>query len=489
MTKFFIDQHGCAKNQVDGELLINHFLDMKMEQTFSPEEADFIVINSCGFIESAKKESLDAVVSAKRDYPNAKILLTGCLAERYANMLKDALPEADGIFGNGNISKIDEFIRSFIGGERLVETFKQEGVCCGERKVLLSYPGSAFVKITEGCSNHCSFCAIPLIRGELRSRKASDIIDEIKSLISRGIVEFNLIGQDLAAYGTGAADDVFGEGRAQLPVLENGVNCGTKEESALARLLKMISEIPGNFIVRTLYIHPDHFNRDILPVMQKDKRLLPYFDIPFQSGDDTIIRAMNRKGSAQEYIRLVSDIRKALPDATLRTTFLAGFPGETDEQAENSVKFLKTIESDWSGCFPYSREEDTPAYSFKGRVAQKVSKKRAERLVSEQTEITQRHLKAHVGKEYDILIEEIVEGEDGIAIGRAWFQAPDVDGSVVVRYEKDDPKENDAIKKGRFVRAKIVASSEVDLDAVFVGESEMNKGVPASTMKFATEML
>ena len=252
-------------------------------------------------------------------------------------MLKDALPEADGIFGNGNISKIDEFIRSFIGGERLVETFKQEGVCCGERKVLLSYPGSAFVKITEGCSNHCSFCAIPLIRGELRSRKASDIIDEIKSLISRGIVEFNLIGQDLAAYGTGAADDVFGEGRAQLPVLEKGINCGTKEESALARLLKMISEIPGNFIVRTLYIHPDHFNRDILPVMQKDKRLLPYFDIPFQSGDDTVIRAMNRKGSAQEYIRLVSDIRKALPDATLRTTFLAGFPGETDEQAENSA--------------------------------------------------------------------------------------------------------------------------------------------------------
>lgn len=488
MTKFFIDQHGCAKNQVDGELLLNHFLDMGMEQTFKPEEADFIVINSCGFIESAKKESLDAVVSAKRDYPDAKILLTGCLAERYAGMLKDALPEADGIFGNGNISKIDEFIRSFMKGERLVETYKQEGVCCGERKVLLSYPGSAFIKITEGCSNHCSFCAIPIIRGELRSRRAADIVEEIRKLVSRGIVEFNLIGQDLAAYGTGVSDDVFGEGRSPLPVIENGINHGTRTESALARLLKMISEIPGNFIVRTLYIHPDHFNRDILPVMQKDKRLLPYFDIPFQSGDDTIVRSMNRKGSSEEYIRLVKDIREALPDATLRTTFLTGFPGETDENAENTLSFLKAIESDWSGCFPYSREEDTPAYSFKGRVRQKLAKERAERLVAVQSEITEKHLKSHVGKEYDVLIEEVVEGEEGIAIGRAWFQAPDVDGSVVVRYEKDIAKENDAVKPGRFVRAKILASSEVDLDGVFTGDSELNKGVPVSAMKFATEI-
>ncbi|MBQ1949617.1 MAG: 30S ribosomal protein S12 methylthiotransferase RimO [Treponema sp.] len=483
-----MDQHGCAKNQVDGELLLNHFLDMGMEQTFKPEEADFIVINSCGFIESAKKESLDAVVSAKRDYPDAKILLTGCLAERYAGMLKDALPEADGIFGNGNISKIDEFIRSFMNGERLVETYKQEGVCCGERKVLLSYPGSAFIKITEGCSNHCSFCAIPIIRGELRSRRAADIVEEIRKLVSRGIVEFNLIGQDLAAYGTGVSDDVFGEGRSPLPVIENGINHGTRTESALARLLKMISEIPGNFIVRTLYIHPDHFNRDILPVMQKDKRLLPYFDIPFQSGDDTIVRSMNRKGSSEEYIRLVKDIREALPDATLRTTFLTGFPGETDENAENTLSFLKAIESDWSGCFPYSREEDTPAYSFKGRVRQKLAKERAERLVAVQAEITEKHLKSHVGKEYDVLIEEVVEGEEGIAIGRAWFQAPDVDGSVVVRYEKDIAKENDAVKPGRFVRAKILASSEVDLDGVFTGDSELNKGVPVSAMKFATEM-
>ncbi len=488
MTKFFIDQHGCAKNQVDGELLLNHFVDLGMEQTFDPSEADFIVINSCGFIESAKKESLDALVSAKNEYPETKILLTGCLAERYAYQLKDALPEADGIFGNGDLSKIDEFIKPFLLGKRPVQTYPQEGVCCGDRRVLLSYPGSAFIKITEGCSNHCTFCAIPIIRGELRSRKASEIIDEIKLLHSRGIVEFNLIGQDLAAYGTGEGDNVFGDGQYPLPLIENGINRGTEKESALAKLLKMISALPGNFIVRTLYIHPDHFNRDILPVMQKDKRLLPYFDIPFQSGDDNVIISMNRQGSRLEYQRLVKDIREALPEATLRTTFLTGFPGETEQEAENSRDFLKNIESDWSGCFPYSREEDTPAYSFKGRVKQKISKERAEKLVQIQHEITQRHLKAHIGKEYDVLIEEIVEGEDGIAIGRAWFQAPEVDGSVVVRYEKDLPLENAAVQTGRFVKVKILASSDVDLDGIFLSDSELNRGLPAQTMKFATEM-
>ncbi len=474
MTKFFIDQHGCAKNQVDGELIISRMLNLGMTQTFDAAEADFIIVNSCGFIESAKKESLDAVYSAKNQYPNAKILLTGCLAERYANALKDQLPEADAIFGNGNLDKIDETVKSMLKGERPVETYSQEGVCVGERRVLLSYHGSAFVKITEGCSNHCSFCAIPIIRGELRSRPAQSIINEIKDLYSRGVVEFNLIGQDLAAYGTGENDNVFGSGRMPLPVWKDGKNIGTDSKSGLAKLLEMISALPGKFIVRPLYIHPDHFNRDILPVMQKDKRLLPYFDIPFQSGSEKIIHKMNRKGSAEEYLRLASDIRAALPDAALRTTFLTGFPGETDDEAAETVDFLQKLESDWSGCFPYSREEDTPAYSMKSRVKAKVAKARAEKLVSVQAEITKRHLAAKVGKEFDVLIEEIVEGDEGLAIGRAWFQAPEVDGSVVVRYEKEFGNQGALVKTGRFVKVRVEASSDVDLDAVLIGDSALN---------------
>lgn len=474
MTKFFIDQHGCAKNQVDGELIISRMLNLGMTQTFDAAEADFIIVNSCGFIESAKKESLDAVYSAKNQYPNAKILLTGCLAERYANALKDQLPEADAIFGNGNLDKIDETVKSMLKGERPVETYSQEGVCVGERRVLLSYHGSAFVKITEGCSNHCSFCAIPIIRGELRSRPAQSIINEIKDLYSRGVVEFNLIGQDLAAYGTGENDNVFGSGRMPLPVWKDGKNIGTDSKSGLAKLLEMISALPGKFIVRPLYIHPDHFNRDILPVMQNDKRLLPYFDIPFQSGSERIIHKMNRKGGAEEYLRLASDIRAALPDAALRTTFLTGFPGETDDEAAETVDFLQKLESDWSGCFPYSREEDTPAYSMKSRVKAKVAKARADQLVSVQAEITKRHLAAKVGKEFDVLIEEIVEGDEGLAIGRAWFQAPEVDGSVVVRYEKEFGNQGALVKTGRFVKVRVEASSDVDLDAVLIGDSALN---------------
>ena len=500
MTSFFIDQHGCAKNQVDGELIISRLNNLGLTQVFDAADSDLIIINSCGFIESAKKESIDALFFARRQYPKAKILLIGCLAERYAEILKDSMPEADGIFGNGDLSKIDEVIRTMQSGARPVLVPPQKGVCCGERRTLLSFRGSAFVKITEGCSNHCSFCAIPLIRGELRSRKAFDIVAEIKELVQSGIREINLIGQDLAAYGTGEGDDVFGTGTFALPKIdENGVNCGTQTESALSLLLKNISELDGNFILRLLYIHPDHFNRDILDAIKADRRILHYFDIPFQSGSTNIIHAMNRRGSFTEYVRLVQDIRRALPDAVIRTTFLTGFPGETDEDALETQKFLREIQSAWSGCFPYSREEDTPAYDMKKRVAAKTAKARADALIAVQADITGQHLASHIGKEYDILIEEIIDIGDGdsaetyedncgLAIGRAWFQAPDVDGSVVVRYDRDDTEQNAAMKAGRFVRVKIEAAGEVDLNGAFIGDSPLNEGAAQSHLIFAPEV-
>lgn len=487
MRTFFIDQHGCAKNQVDGELIVSRLLNLGMTQTFEPSLADLIVINSCGFIESAKKESLDAVYEARRSFPNARILLCGCLAERYAEQLKDSLPEADGIFGNGNIAKVDEVIAQLKENGRPTAIFRQEGVCSGERQVFLGFRGSAFVKITEGCSNHCSFCAIPAIRGELRSRPAAQIAEEIAALVSRGIVEINLIGQDVAAYGTGEKDSVFGTGRFPLPEIDDGgVNRGTQTPSALSLLLEKISGIPGEFIIRLLYIHPDHFNRDIFKWFHRDSRLLPYFDIPFQSGDNAIIKLMNRNGNAAEYLRLAADIRRELPDAVLRTTFLTGFPGETDEAAEHTVRFLEELKSDWSGCFPYSREEDTPAYSMRERVSARTAKKRADTLLSVQRGLTRRSLAKWCGKEIDVLIEEVVDGEDGLAIGRAWFQAPDVDGSVVVRYEKEDEAQNACVRPGHFVTVKVVASGDVDLDAVFVRGKKSASG--SSSFRFAPEL-
>ena len=476
LTKFFIDQHGCAKNQTDGEILAGYLIKNGFELTENPLQADFIIVNSCGFIESAKKESIDAVYSIKNSYPNAKIILAGCLAERYAQMFYDSMPEIDGIFGNGDLSKIVDFMKSVQNEGRSVQTFEQKGVCGGERPVLFNFPASAFVKITEGCSNHCSFCAIPLIRGELRSRPVSKIIEEIKSLVQDGIYEINLIGQDLAAYGT---EKTFSDS-----VIQNN-----PFKSPLSVLFSEISKIPGNFIIRPLYIHPDHFSEDILEPMQKDSRFVPYFDIPFQSGDDKIILAMNRTGSKKQYQNLVEKIRQKLPDAVLRTTFLTGFPGETQEAADNTYDFLRTIQPDWSGCFTYSREEDTPAYDMKPRVPAKIAKKRAEALEELQASITSKKLESYVGKEFDVLIEEIInsaqteqslpvqneyssenfdnEETEGLAIGRAWFQAPEVDGCVVIRYDLDCEEHKKAVKPGNVVRVKIVASTGVDLDSRF----------------------
>ena len=498
--RFFIDQHGCAKNQVDGELIINLLKKKDWEQTFEPTEADLIVVNSCGFIESAKTESINAVMSARQMYPKAKILLAGCLAERYANELKDDLLEADGFFGNGDLSQIYKVIEPLMKDERPVLVPEQKGVCCGDRNLLLSFKGTAFVKITEGCNNRCSFCAIPIIRGDLRSRKASEIIEEIKDLVSKGVYEINLIGQDLAAYGTGAEDNCFGDGRTKLPngtpgtqgLAENQTS--SDSQSGLARLIKMISEIEGTFAVRLLYIHPDHFNEDILPVMKADSRFLHYFDIPFQNGDDAIIKSMNRVGSAQKYKALISKIRETFPDAAIRTTFMAGFPGETEESFENTKAFLRETSTDWSGCFSYSKEDDTPAFSFKKQVPHKIAEKRAAELVEIQSEITRERLKTRCGGECDILIEEVLSQseenpDEGLAIGRAWFQAPEVDGSVVVRYDRSAESECNAVKTGRLVRVKIVSSGDVDLNADFVCDSPLNEKIAKSDeIQFAQEI-
>lgn len=496
LTKFFLDQRGCAKNQVDGEVIISNLIKEGWEQAETADEADLIIINSCGFIESAKKESLDALLGARKKYADKKIILAGCLAQRYAKIFKDELPEADGIFGNGDLSRVAAFAKKIVKGNRAVDTPPQAGVSCGERLKLLSYKNSAYVKITEGCSNHCSFCAIPLIRGELRSRPAADIIAEIKALLKRGVFEINLIGQDLAAYGT----ENVGKTKTAAEIVGKPKTGAGKAETAnkpkkrgglspLASLLKKISAIKGGFWVRLLYIHPDHFNPDILDALKKDARILPYFDIPFQSGDDDIIRSMNRKNSASYYKGLVKNIRAQFPDAALRTTFLAGFPGEKEEAAQNTLDFLNAIQPDWSGAFAYSREDDTPAALMKKQVTKKIAAARVKALQDAQEKITQKRLAGRVLKnkkrlEYDVLVEEIVDnprkGSQGqeaaafgaddsssasYAIGRTWFQAPEVDGNVVIEYDADDKKAAAKIKPGAVVRVRAIAVSGVDIYA------------------------
>lgn len=460
---FFLDQHGCAKNQVDGELVIEKLSSLGWTRTSEPEKASLIFINTCGFIEAAKKESLDSLMRARRDYPSAKIILGGCLAERYAEIFRESLPEADAIFGNGNLSKLGDLLEELFGNEKelpVVVKPEQQGVCCGPRSDFLGFKGSAYVKITEGCNNCCSFCAIPLIRGELRSRKDTDIIEEIKSLIKQGFFEINLIGQDLAAYGR----DGIERGCSGAPGY-------FEEPSPLAELLRKISAIEGNFWVRILYIHPDHFPKDILPVIEKDSRILPYFDIPFQSGSSEILKKMNRSGNSESYKELAASIRQKLPEAVIRTTFLCGFPGESEENALQTEAFLREITPDWSGCFSYSREEDTPAYFMKKQVPHKKAEARAERLRSIQAEITKERLLRHKDRIYDAIVEEVIddpENDAGLAIGRVWFQAPEVDGSCVIRYNLADPAEKARIKEGSVVKVRVLGTSDIDLDSVLI---------------------
>ncbi len=467
---FYLDQHGCAKNQVDGELLISRLEKDGWILCEEPSDARLIVINSCGFIESAKKESLDSLLQARASYPGAKIVLAGCLSERYADVFASDLAEADALFGNGDLNRISDVVQSLFPEKQSetvtkpVVTPPQEGVCSGSRTRFLNFPGSAYVKITEGCNNCCTFCAIPFIRGELRSRSIEDICNEIKLLLSDGIFEINLIGQDLASYGKGSSD----------VLVHNAFN--SSASSPLSYLLSSLSSIKGDFWIRLLYIHPDNFPLDILPVIQKDKRLLPYFDIPFQSGDARIISAMNRHNTPSQYLSLVEKIRAECAssfyeDCAIRTTFLCGFPGETDEEHSHTVRFMKNLEPDWSGCFVYSKEEDTKAFKLKPQVSKKTAQKRMEELVCLQASVTKSRLARHKGRVYTVLIEEVIEdpeAKEGLAIGRAWFQAPDVDGSCVVRYDLDDAKARGAVQSGKRVIVSVIGSSDVDIDTVFI---------------------
>ena len=502
MTKrFFLDQHGCAKNQVDGELLIGILTDKGWQKTSEPEKAELIIVNSCGFIEPAKRESIEAVITARTAYPQAKILLAGCLAERYGDIFKTDFEEADAFFGNGDLSQLPILIdrlfpdapaarqqapeehRQSVYSTKHNRPFlkpAQEGVCCGPRPELLNFPRSTFIKITEGCNNCCSFCAIPLIRGSVRSRPIDSIVNEIRDFVQQGYKEFNLIGQDLAVY---EAAPSLNKSNSRLNNRLPALPAQKKQElSGLAQLLHAISGIEGKFSVRLLYIHPDHFPPDILPIMTADIRFLPYFDIPFQSGSDPIIRAMNRCGSAETYLKLIETIRTAFRtaespygEAVIRTTFLTGFPGETQADFERTAAFLQAAQSLWSGVFAYSQEEGTKAADMKKQIPAKIAEQRKAALNELQLKITEQKLAAFCGLETDVLIEELIpqeqnSGEENteccIALGRAWFQAPEVDGAVVVNFSQTQKDtEGQPITAGSLVRVRITALRGIDLEA------------------------
>ena len=446
--RYFLDPFGCAKNQVDAEHIMAH-LDSAGWINSGHEQADLIIVNSCGFIESAKQESINAVLAWRKHYPNKKIMLTGCLSQRYKKELEQVLPEADILFGITDIPDIAASAAKVMNisvrqkkatGTVMSGKNPQGNLLPGERP-LLSLPGSAYVKISEGCNNNCSYCAIPLIRGNIKSRSISDIKQECKTLVSRGIKELCIIAQDIASY---------------------GIDFGKHEPCSgeLPALLKEISKIKGDFWVRLLYIHPDHFPLEILDIIKKDKRFLPYFDLPFQHGSEKILRLMNRKGNAAIYLNLIKKIRQSLPDSIIRSTFLTGFPGETDEDFKALTDFQKKAKLDWAGCFAFSREEYTPAYSMKKQVSKKTAQLRKKTFEKNQIPITKQQLdnfiKQSKNQNLRVLIEEKIEGEEGLWLGRLSNQAPEVDSLTVISSDKE-------LKAGEFYKAGLLSSTGFDL--------------------------
>ena len=395
-----------------------------------------MIVNTCGFISEAKKESIETSLELKARHPGKKVIMVGCLTERYGSELSRQLPEIDGFLGNRDPAGIVDLVEGRAGadreaaGDRPADGGASEPGRQRERTRLLSFPGSAYVKVAEGCSNRCTYCAIPLIRGELSSRDGESIVAEIRGLVERGVRELILIAQDLGSFG---AD----RGKAGLP-----------------RLLTGIARLPGDFWVRLLYIHPDRFPEDILDVMEGDPRFLPYFDLPFQHASPAVLRAMGRRGEPERNLALLARIRDRLPRAVIRSTFLLGFPGETDADFRQLLDFQGDARLDWLGAFTYSREEDTPAWDMPGRVPRALAEARKKEIELGQVPITERALDSHLGRVLDVLVEERVEGEE-MCLGRAYLQAPDVDGLIVVR---------GVPKPGQRVRVRITRRNGVDLE-------------------------
>ena len=403
---FYIESLGCNKNQVDSEKMAGSLEKSGWTMTDDPEQAELIIVNTCAFIKSAKDEAVKTIfelLPCRENGKCKKFVIAGCFAQRYSKELMEEIPEADLIFGVGDVSKIAEAIKS---EEKVVLPPYRD--IQPERRIM-NYPRSVYLKISEGCSNHCTYCAIPIIRGEHRSRPKDIIKEELHSLMKFSPHEINLIAQDTAFYGQDFRD---------------GTNIAT-----LAELLSQ--QLESTDWLRILYMHPDHIDRPLLEQLHNCANFVPYFDIPFQSGSDEILRKMGRKHNCEYYLKLIADIRDVFPDAVIRSTFIAGFPGETDANAAQTLDFIRAAQLDWVGGFTYSPEDDTPAVTFPGQVPEKKKKQRLDKILDLAESISHERMARFIGTTQNVLIEEKVEDED-LYIGRMWGQAPEVDGLTVV---------------------------------------------------------
>ena len=421
---------GCSKNLVDSELMLGLLSAQGHEATDEPAEADVLVVNSCGFIESAKTESIETLLRLaeyKKTGRCRALILAGCLGQRYSNELMQELPEVDAIVGTGAWNKLPEAIQAVYEGRRVVFTEGSSILPEADMPRILTTPSHlAYVKIAEGCNHVCAFCAIPQIRGPLVSRTVESIQQEVAALVAGGVRELNLVAQDTTSYGI----DLYGR-------------------PTLARLLKALSEITGNFRIRVLYSYPKHFTADLIELMATEPKICKYVDIPLQHVHDDLLSSMRRPDRRMDIEKLIVDLRLAMPDVAIRTTFIVGLPGESDAHYQELVDFVAGKRLDHVGVFKYSAEENTPAATFRGQISEEIKEERYNDLMAVQAGISEEINKAAEGREYLVLLEGHDAEDPTLGEGRSEREAPDIDGTVFVENAGD-------VSVGDFVSVRIV---------------------------------
>jgi len=435
MSSFSIISLGCPRNLVDSEYIINKLVADGFRFKEDVEKVEIVIINTCGFIKEAKEEAIDVildVVELKKHGKVKKIIVGGCLCERYGEELAAEIPEVDAILGI-NWDEISVIVRSLEKG-KILRLRKEKKLLpfLSCRRVQLTPFHYTYLKISEGCSNRCSYCAIYNIKGKHRSKGMETILKEAKLAISRGVKEINIIAQDSTSYGI----DLYGRPK-------------------LSELLKKICRLRGEFWVRVLYMHPARIDEMLIDCFRHLSKLCKYIDLPIQHINDRILKMMNRKTRKSQIIRLIEKLRKEIPDICLRTTVIVGFPGEGEGEFKELLNFIQEVKFERLGCFIYSREEGTPAYDLKPQIPQKEKQARFDIIMKTQQKIALEVNSRFTGKEYKVLVDEET---DDFYIGRAYFDAPEVDG--VIYMEK-----NKMVEVGKFVNARITSSIEYDLFA------------------------
>ena len=437
MTKtIWIESLGCPKNEVDGEGRESLLLKKGYKITEDEKRADILILNTCGFIQSAKEESIEEIfnlITLKKQDRKKKIILCGCLAQRYGEELWSKLPEVDAIFGLGEIDKVDGVCSSVLKGKKILKVSPPERDN-GPRKIerTIQKRPFAYVKIADGCDNRCNYCAIPMIRGNFRSKRIEDILEEAHQLTDNGVKEVNLIAQDTTLYGI----DLYGEKR-------------------LPQLLHSLSQISKLKWIRLLYTHPAHFSDELIDQMASNPKVCKYVDLPLQHISNEILSRMNRQVTRKDVEELISKLREKIPHLTLRTSFIVGFPGEKKKHFEELLQFVDKVRFDKLGAFPYSREEGTNAFNFKGQVSSKLKQERLDQLMLAQQRIAFEKNQAKIGKTLTVLIDAKSEESNGYFLSRSPAEAPEVDGVILVK--------GDRVKIGEFAKTEIVDWCDYDL--------------------------